>query len=168
MTEVKLEGKVGGQAGAALEPHARSLYDRPGVRMVAVIELAHTERTQPAPDSEKQASVKLRITGMEIPAKEQEGVIREAMRALYLQRTANGTLDESGELELSKETIRLTAGMLTELETARLRAGLQHWYGYARRAVNTPNVTATEALHELKAIADGLNALLDRSAFSGD
>lgn len=167
MTDIKIEGKVGGQAAAALEPHAKTLYDRPGVRILAVVELAHTERTQPAPDSEKTASVKLRISGMEIPNKEQEGTIREAMRALYLQRTAQGTLEEDGEITLSEDTLKLTAGLLTEIEVARLRAGLRHWKHYANRATSTPNMTATEAAHELREVADGLAALLNHGPVDG-
>lgn len=168
MTDVKIEGKVGGNAADALEPHARAIYNKRGARVLAIIELAATERTEPAPDSEKTPSVKMRISGMEIPAKEQEGAIREAMKALYLQRTATGTLNEEGELELAKDTIRHTAGLLSEIENARLRAGLENWTGYARQvAGSTKDLVASELRHELRAVAEGLQTILDRAAVDG-
>ncbi|MER6892007.1 hypothetical protein [Streptomyces halstedii] len=164
MTDVKIEGKVGGSAAAALEPHARPLYDRPGVRLLAIVELAHVERVQPAPDSDKSASVKLRISGMEIPSRDQEGAIREAMRALYVQRTAMGTIEEDGEIVLTEATLKRTAGLLVEIELAKLRAGLRHWEQYARRVTRVEQLTASEGLHEMATIADGLADVLERAA----
>jgi hypothetical protein len=105
--------------------------------------------------------VKVRIVGLELPNREQEGAVREAQRFLHLQRTARGTLDDDGQLELSDSTLRLTGGMLANLETARLRAGLEHWREYARRLVHGPELTVTEVRHEMQALAEGLTAILD-------
>ncbi len=168
MTTVKLDSKLGGGPAAAIEPHIPALYGKPGCRILVIGELAHIERTQPAPDSEGEPSVKMRISSMEIASKEQEGAVREALRALYMQRTAQGTIDEHGQMLLSEHTLKLTAGLLTEIETARLRAGLQHWATYAHSARHTQNPVLSEVLHELQTIADGLSAVLSRAAVEED
>jgi len=157
---MKFDPKVSASAQEALEPHIRPVYAVPAARRLFIGEFAAIERTEPAPGSEKEASVKVRITSLELPNEAQEGYVREALRFLFLQRTARGTLDDDGQLELDDSTLRLTGGQLAYLETARLRAGLHHWETYARRVLHTPNLTVTEAMHELKTVADGLSAAL--------
>lgn len=161
MTQMKFDAKVSASALEALEPHVRPMYDQPGSRRMAIIEFAAIERTEPAPGTEKEPSVKVRIVGLELPNREQEGAVREAQRFLHLQRTARGTFDDDGQLELSESTLRLTGGMLAYLETARLRAGLEHWREYARRLVHGPELTVTEVRHEMQALAEGLTAILN-------
>ena len=160
MTKLKIQGAPGSAAKDALEPHLARIYGRPGIRVMAIVELAHVERTQPAPDSDKDASVTMRISHLEVPNDQQEGAVREAQRALFLHRTAHGTLDDAGHLELSQDTVRLTGGMLHAVEVARLRAGLAHWVKYMRRVVDGPDLTLSEVRHELDTIADGLDATL--------
>jgi hypothetical protein len=167
MPDIKIEGKIGGAAAAAIEPHAKALYDKPGVRVVAVVELAHSERTQPAPDSEKNASVKLRISGLELPSKEQAETIREVMQALHFQRTAAGTLEEDGSITLSQPTLDMAVTMLSGQEVARLRAGLSHWERYAGRAARDPNLSATQLAKELRIVAQGLSSVLSRVPVDG-
>lgn len=161
MTQLKFDAKVSASAQEALEPHVRPLYDQPGGRRMAIIEFAAIERTEPAPGTEKEPSVRVRIVGLELPNKEQEGAIREAQRFLHLQRSARGTFDDDGQLELSESTLRLTGGMLAYLETARLRAGLAHWRDYAQRLVHGPDLTVTEVRHEMQALAEGITAVLN-------
>ncbi|MHC3474635.1 hypothetical protein ACYF6T_38900 [Streptomyces sp. 7R007] len=161
MTQLKFDAKVSASAQEALEPHVRPVYAVPASRRLFIGEFAAIERTEPAPGSEKEASVKVRIVALELPNEAQEGYVREALRYLHLQRTARGTLDDDGQLELDESTLRLTGGQLAYLETARLRAGLNHWAQYARRVLHTPNLTVTEAMHEMKTVADGLAATLD-------
>ncbi|MFJ2004733.1 hypothetical protein [Streptomyces chartreusis] len=161
MTQLKFDPKVSASAQEALEPHIRPVYATPAARRLFIGEFAALERTEPAPGSEKEASVKVRIVALELPNEAQEGYVREALRFLHLQRTARGTLDDDGQLELDESTLRLTGGHLAYLETARLRAGLLHWSSYARRVLHTSNPTITEAMHEIKAIADGLAAAID-------
>lgn len=149
MTTIKLDSKPATAAGDALAPHATRLYANPGVRILGVVELAHVERTEPAPDEDREPSVKLRISHLEIANSEQEDALRTAQRALYLNRTAQGTLGEDGDIELSKHTLSLTAGILASVEASRLRVALDHWAVYARRVLNTSNVTISEMRHEL-------------------
>lgn len=166
--KLKLDSKASTAAEDVLGQLARPLYDRPGARIMGIVELTHVERTQPAPDADVEPSVKVRITALEVGRDEQEHHLRDAMRALYLHRTASGTLDESGDVELSARTVELTGGMLHATEAARLRAVVRHWGEYAR-AVGRSNhqLSASELLHEVAAIADGLDAALYRIAESG-
>ncbi|MDX2749587.1 hypothetical protein PV413_03530 [Streptomyces scabiei] len=161
MTQLKFDAKVSASAQEALEAHVRPMYDQPGSRRMAIIEFAAIERVEPAPGTEKEPSVRVRIVGLELPNREQEGAVREAQRFLHLQRTARGTFDDDGQLELSESTLRLTGGMLAYLETARLRAGLAHWRDYAHRLVHGPDLTITEVRHEMQALAEGLTAILN-------
>ena len=167
MPDIKIEGKVGGQAAAALEPHAKSLYDRPGVRVLAVVELAHSLRTQPAPDSEKNASVSLRISAMELPTKEQAETVREVMQALYLQRTAAGKLTEQGDVQLSENTMELASRLLSDQELSRLRVGMAHWEQHAANAARDSDLTIHGARAELRKISAGLSRVLARELVDG-
>lgn len=162
MIDVKIEGKVGTDAAAGLEPHARSLYDNEGCRVLAIVELVDTERNVPAPGRDKTASVKLQIISLEIPTAEQENVIREAQRALYLERTADGTLDESGAISLYEGTLDNIGAILHDHEVARLRTGLNHWARHARH-VNAAHYSHTELLREMKVISEGLADVVARA-----
>ncbi len=153
---VKLEGKLSTGAADGIEPHAPKLYDRLGHRMVGVVELTSIERTQLADDEEKEPTVKIRLSALEIATPDQEPVLRDAMRALYSLRTATGTLTEDGETELAKSTLRITGGRLADMEAARLRVIVRHWAEYARRALAVSNPSATELRHELDTVASGL------------
>jgi hypothetical protein len=168
MTSLRFDAKVSASAQEALEAHVRPVYDQPGARRLFMGEFAAIERTEPAPGAEKEPSVKVRIVSLELPNQEQEGAIREALRFLHLQRTARGTLDDDGQLELSESTLRLTGGMLAYLETARLRAALAHWRDYAQRIVHGPDLTVTEVRHEMQALAEGLTAVLNTARDHSD
>ena len=90
MTTLKIQGKLSTAAGTALEPHIDRFYRRSGMRALAVVELAHTLRTEPAKDADQDRSVTMRITAAEVPIGDNEEVLREVMRALFLVRTATG------------------------------------------------------------------------------
>jgi hypothetical protein len=167
VTVLKIQGKPSTAAMQALTPHVQRIYGRSGLRIMAVVELAHTERTEPAADAEKEPSVTMRITQLEVPNPDQEGAVREVQRALYLERTATGTLDEAGELELSKQTLKDAGGIVTHLAIARLSAGINHWRNYCRRVNASQELTVGELRHELDAIAEGLDSVLGRLAADG-
>lgn len=156
MTAVKLASKASAHAADAIGRHAATLYATPGKRIVGVVELVHAERLQPAPDEDKEPSVTLRIAHLEIAESDQEEVLRQAMRALYLARTAQGTLDDAGEIALSERTLEMTADRLLDLEAARLNVACRHWADYARTIINVKKLTLSEARHELENIAAGL------------
>lgn len=163
MTKLKFESGVAAAAGDALEPYIRPLYASPGMRLMAIIELATTERTEPSPGSEKVPTVKVRIMHLEIPNEDQEEYIRAAQRALYFQRTARGTFDDKDEgeqLEFSPDTLRLAAGQIHAVGYARLKSYLQRWQEYAHRLTYGPDLTVSEMKKEFHVIAQGLRAAL--------
>lgn len=93
--DVKLDTKILADVAEALEPHADQMFKQRRGRWVAVVELAHVERTEPGPDEDKNPAVKLRVTDLEIAAGAYyEDEVRKLMRALYQRRTSDGTLDE--------------------------------------------------------------------------
>lgn len=97
--DVKLDPKVLTNVAEALEPHAVGMFKQRAGRWVAVIELAHVERTEPGPDEEKAPTVKLRITSVEVAADAvTEDTLRRQQSAMYRARTASGTLDEAAEV----------------------------------------------------------------------
>lgn len=161
MTIIKLDGQPAASARAALEPYAEALYADQGMHLVGVIELTHLERTEPAPDAQRERTVRLRITGMEVARGEQEHALREAQRALHLHRTAYGSLTEHGDVELSQRTLELTAERLHAVEAARLRTAAVHWHDYLRRLLSRADAfSKAEVLHEVDLVARGLSAAL--------
>lgn len=160
MIALKLDSKLTTAAGVSLERYAGKLYARPGMRLVGVVELRHIERTQPAPEEDREPGVKLRITALEIANADQEETIREAQRALYLHRNAQGALDEEGDIDLADRTLKMTGGMLHAIEAARHQVAAGHWAEYARRAAAVNNATVAELRHELEAVAKGLERVL--------
>jgi hypothetical protein len=167
VTTVKIQGKPRAAATGAIELRADYLYTTPGARVIGVVEFAHTERTEPAPDTEKDRTVTLAISALELATHEQAETLRKAMRALYLERTAEGTLDIDGEVELSKTWLHATQFDLPLRESVRLRAGIRIWMEKAYAAFRTHNASETELRHELQALADGLNALLTGTQEAG-
>jgi hypothetical protein len=169
VTVLKVVGNPSSGAMQALEPHIASLYDRPGVHLMAIVEMVHVERIQPAPGADGKPTVKMKIISCEVPSEEQEGAIRTAQRALYLARTARGTLDEDGQLQLDEDTLKRTAGELLWIECAQLRAGLRHWTNYAQRISGaSAQFSTTEMAHELKAVADGLTSIVQQADARGE
>jgi hypothetical protein len=160
VTTAKIESKLSAAAASGLEPWVQLLYAVPGKRVIGVVELRHVERTQVAPEADADPSVKLRVTHLEIARDEQEETLRQALQALFLHRTAHGTLDEDGELKLTDQALRLVAGQLHALEAARLRAAVIHWHQQCRRVLGVSEITVAEVRHELDMIADGLQAVL--------
>lgn len=111
----------------ALEDLIKPLYSKPGMHIIGIVDLAHVERNQVAPDEDKEPSVTIGIKHLEIAHGEQVEHVRKALRALYVQRTATGTLDEDlQQIELAKSTMEDLSDDLALRETARLHAALKH------------------------------------------
>ncbi len=95
---------IKGMASAAsdgLEGHVRRIFDNQSARVVFVGELEHVQRVEPGPASTVEPSVSVRLSRLEVPSHAQQEPIRELLQALYLIRTAPGTLDEaSGAVSL--------------------------------------------------------------------
>lgn len=164
--ELKIDGKLSPTAAAALEDHAKALYLTPGARRVGIIELRRDYQTAPDPSGAKKAVVGLAIAGLEVAGPDQENAVREAQRALYLQRTARGTLDETGQIELYPETVDLLGDLLHDIELARLRAALHRWTSELDKAKSAKH-SESELRHELDRIHDGLEAALHPAREAG-
>lgn len=161
MPDIKLAGKLTATAAAALGEYARALYDRPGLTVMGIVELKSAKRLEVAPDEAESPVVHTRVLGLEIANEDQEDDLRRAQRALYRQRTARGTLDESDQLEIVSDTgLGLLAEMLHEREAVRMRAGLGRWLPELHRVMESPTLTPAEKLHEVDRIRDGLETLL--------
>lgn len=164
MTSAKIESKLSAAAQAGLEPYVQSLYSNPGKWVVGVVGLRHTERTEVADGEDKEPAVKLRIAHLELARPEQEEALRQALSALYVHRTAYGTLTEDGELELSEDTLEATAGILHAREAARLRAAVAHWLVFARKtytAADKPDASLAAIRYDIGLLADGLAKALE-------
>lgn len=158
-TKIKI-GKMTSAAADGIHPHIRAMYDRPGATMLAVVELEHVERTQPGPASEADASVTCRISHLEVPVGAQVAPVRELQRALYLTRTAKGTLDGDGEVELAEVTVRQTAGMVLATDAAQCRAALRAVRDMAERARRNDKATAGTMAADLEAIEQAITGYL--------
>lgn len=159
MTTVKIDPKLSANASLGIEQHTSRLYSKPGMRILAIVELAHIERTQPAPDEDKDPTVKLGIKHLEVArGGRQEDAIRQALHALYTIRTASGTLDSDGEVQLSERTIGETGGEVVMMTAARMQVAAGQWAKYAHNAAAKGNLTVEQMRNELREIARGLEA----------
>jgi hypothetical protein len=166
MTVVKLNSKLAANASAALEPHVPLLYAKLGKRVLGIVEVASVERTEGAPDEDKEPSVGLQIKHMEIAGPAHEDAIRQALRALYTQRTAFGKLTEEGDVELSERTLAECGGQINAIEAARLHIGIEQWGGYGRQVLRNETLTASDLRQELTTITDALRALVRPEAIT--
>jgi hypothetical protein len=159
MTTLKLDGSPGAGALSALEPHIPLMYADPSRHLVAIVEWRHIERVQPAPDTDKEPSVKVKLVSCEIPVGEQVDAVRAAARAIFLRRTAQGTLTEQLDVEMTEQTIERLGGELVYADTVRLQAGIRAFLRYAEDACHRGKPTVGELKADLQAIRDGLRAL---------
>lgn len=161
MTVAKIGTTLSAQAAEVLGQHADWLYKHPGGKIVAVIELEHLERVEPAPDTERKKVVVLRPSMLEVATPDQEETLRKAASAMHLIRTAYGTLTEDGDVELGKSVLDGTVFDATAREAARLHVAVVEFAQRARQAFLAPNLTVTELRHELEALATGLRQAAD-------
>jgi hypothetical protein len=131
MTTLKITG-LSTHASTAIEPWIRRLWDDQRGRLLFVGELEHMSRTEPGPSSSTAPKVDARISLLEVPSGLNQDLIRVVMRALYLLRTARGTLDEaSGAVSLDTESGKIADAVhsLFASEAAEARAVLHQLLG---------------------------------------
>jgi hypothetical protein len=91
--DVKFDSKVLTDVAEALEPLAEEMFNQRRGRWMAVVELGHVERSEPGPDEEKNPTVKVRVTSIEVAGDEvTAGRLRSVQREMYDRRTSGGTL----------------------------------------------------------------------------
>lgn len=166
MTAIKMDGKLATNANESLAPHAAQLFARLGSSRMAVVELRSAERTEPAPDEDKEQAVKVRIQHLEVANPEQEETLRQVLSALRLHRTAYGTLNEEAELELSASTLERAAGEVNAIEAARLHVAIDRWTEYGYRVLTRSKTTASELRQEFDTVIKGLRAAVDSAALN--
>ncbi|MEU2730072.1 hypothetical protein ABZ650_20385 [Streptomyces griseoviridis] len=94
--DVKFDNKVLTDVAEALEPFATEMFKQRRGQWMIVAEITHVERTEPGPDEDKQPSVKVRLTSVEVAADEiTSGRLRNLQREMYDRRTSGGTLFEN-------------------------------------------------------------------------
>ncbi|GAA3251264.1 hypothetical protein [Nonomuraea helvata] len=103
----KLDSKILKRLEDSFLPHTRSLYDRLGSSVVAIVELTSVERAETAAEEEKAPTVKLRVTGLEIATRDQEDALRRAQQAMFQLRTTSGTLAELDSEQVTRHIARL-------------------------------------------------------------
>ncbi|MFE9845822.1 hypothetical protein [Streptomyces goshikiensis] len=93
--DVKFDTKVLADPAEALEPFSSEMFKQRRGRWMAIVELAHVERTEPGPDEDKNPTVKIRVTQIEVAADAvTDEHLRHLLRDFYVRRTSEGTLDE--------------------------------------------------------------------------
>lgn len=91
--DVKFDSKVLTDVAEALEPIAEEMFKQRRGRWMAIVELGHVERSEPGPDEDKNPTVKVRVTTIEVAADEiTAGRLRSVQREMYERRTSGGTL----------------------------------------------------------------------------
>jgi hypothetical protein len=116
VTQIKFDSKVIADVEAATASRTGELYRTRGGRWMAVVELAHVEQVTPGPDEEKEPSVKLRITAIELaPTERVDEQLREVAQELYERRTKSGTLmEETGDAVSVSSILHYGAGVLSD------------------------------------------------------
>lgn len=162
MTKLKIDTKLSTAAQESIAGHLARWFARPGIEVPVVLSLRHIERTEPTLEADKDRLVTMRITSVEVPAADQEEPVRDVARAMYLVRTAAGTLDEdTGEMQLARQTLRDAGSSVQAQATARLAAGVRFWLDYTTRIQQKPTLSAQDLRRELDIIRGGMRDLAD-------
>jgi hypothetical protein len=163
VTQIKIEGTLSNSADMALDELRNKLYGKPGMRLMVIAELATTERTEPAPDETgKKQVVKLGIKHLEAAhTAETDELLRGAIAALKLSRTAQGTFDEESDaFQLNKDTLAAVGDNLAYRELARLRAAME-WQADRLYRLYTGTFTDKKRVDEIRKLHKIVKAELD-------
>lgn len=97
VVEVKLDSAAGLLEQSLTEDQRRGLFEHPGMRVIAIVELASVTYTGHASDEDKPPQVKLRIKLAEAAQDhDQARLVLEVARAMMRKRKMRDTLDELG------------------------------------------------------------------------
>lgn len=118
--------RIRGAVSDAIDSQIPKLRAQPGCRIVGVVELERYQINQPD-DGEAEPTVLLRLSALELAkSTEQDALLRQAMAALHLHRTAGGTLTEDGDVELAQDTLDKLPDLVSTHESARLHAAFEY------------------------------------------
>ncbi|WP_431784370.1 hypothetical protein [Streptomyces chumphonensis] len=95
--EIKLDSAAGLLQASLTEEQRRGLFEHPGMRVIAIVELGSVTYTGHADGEDKAPQVKLRVKLAEAAQDhEQAHLVLEVMRAMMRRRKMQNTLDEVG------------------------------------------------------------------------
>lgn len=157
---IKIDSKPAKGAADALGQYANAMYSTLGKRLVGIFELEASERNDVADDSDTKTWVKLKITSLEIANPANEDVIRQAMAALNVQRTAFGTLTEDEDVELSAGVLERCAGEIPLIEAARLHTAIEIYGEKLGAAARNSRLTAGDLRKTITDLSRGLMATI--------
>lgn len=96
--EVKLDSAAAAVEASMTRDQRRSLFEKPGTVVYAIVELTSKSYTGHAEGEEKPAQVKVRVTGCEVARTDEDAhALVEARRAMYRGRQIDGTFDSVGQ-----------------------------------------------------------------------
>lgn len=164
MPVVKISTKLGKEAIGGLAPHGDQFYDEMSTRAFAIAELAVSDRTEPAPDVDKEPSVTLRFASLEVASESQALALRKAMQALKLARTAAGTFTEDDDVKVAAKTLRNLADDINATENARLRVALTDVDARLSAALMINDATSFELATEISGALEVIREVLATKA----
>jgi hypothetical protein len=143
-----------------IDSQMAKLRTQPGCRIVGVVEIERYQLNKPD-DAESDPTVLLRLVALELAkSTEQDAVLRSAMLALHLHRTAGGTLTEDADVELAQDTLDKLPDLVCVHESARLHAAFEYLVDRISGLAKNTKHNDGELRQELKKLADlGVKAL---------
>lgn len=154
-----LSGRVRATAGDAIDAQIARLRAKPGCKLVGVVEIERYQLNKPD-DAETEPTVLLRLAQLELAKGEQEALLRQAMLALHLHRTAGGTLTEDADISLAQSTLDKLPDLVSTYESARLRAAFEALVDRVTGLAKNTRHNDGDLRRELKKLADvGVRAL---------
>jgi hypothetical protein len=160
MTTAKIAGTAGASAIAGLAPYVDDLYDHPGKRVIIIGELRHVEKTVPIDDTEREPSVKLMLTELEVASGNKEEPVRDALVALYQHRTAHGTLTEHGDVQIAEATLRSFGGDVHAIEAARLGVAIKVLREHAVDLLANPDISTGQLRNNLRKLINRFDTVM--------
>jgi hypothetical protein len=114
--EIKLDAGAAFIESALTDEQRRGLFERPGSRVLAIVELTSKSYTGHAEGEDKDPQVKLRVTLAEAGRDDdQTRSLLEVMRAMMRRRKMDQTLDELGPG--TRDAEQVVADVLSEYPT---------------------------------------------------
>lgn len=156
---ISFSGRLNADPLHALQSQITRLRAKPGCKLMGVVEIERYQINQPD-DSDAEPTVLLRISDLEIGKGEQEALLRSAMLALHLHRTAGGTLTEDADIELAQDTLDKLPDLVSVHESARLHAAFESLVDRVTGLSKNTRHNDGDLRRELKKLADlGVKAL---------
>lgn len=151
--------RIRGAVADAIDAQIAKLRAKPGCTVVGVVEIERFQVNQPD-DADTDPTVLLRLSQLELAKGEQEALLRQAMLALHMHRTAGGTLTEDADVELAQQTLDKLPDLVSTFESARLRAAFEALVDRISGLAKNTRHNDGDLRRELKKLADlGVRAL---------